>query len=102
MTRPHFLFLLYLFIVSDIVASAVSGYMLWTSRRINGEARLVTLMALMMGAIFVDGSCQLVANAIGFDIKPVYKTGFAWWYWSGRAVRSVAIWALTLRLVKGK
>lgn len=100
MTLAKFLFLVYLFIVSDIIASGIAGYVLWTWRKLNGESRLVKTLALFMLAICFEGICALVAQGFGYKEPPVYTLAYAWTFWVGRAARSVALWGLVLVILR--
>ena len=81
------LYLLFLFIISDMIASGVTGFVLWWRR--NGG---IKVLAIVFTAMFIRGLCELFANACGYERRPVYTIGFAVFFWTGRACWTAAIW----------
>ena len=81
------MFLLFLFIISDMIASGVAGFTLWQRR--NGG---VAALAIVFMAMFVRGMTELFANACGYEIRPTHTSGFAWFFWTGRACWTAAAW----------
>lgn len=100
MTLPKFLFLLFLFIVSDTIAAYIAGLTLWSWRHLNGVSAVMRAMALLMFAICIEGCLALVAHSFGFKTQPVYTVGYAWSFWIGRAARSAALWMFVVTILK--
>lgn len=86
----RFLFLIYLFIVSDTVASAIAAHYLWRRRGRNGISQ--RFIDRLTGVLF--GICAFnVFNFVANLVPPQgYTPWFATWYWAGRAVQSAMIW----------
>lgn len=91
MSYGPWLFLLFLFIISDTVACGFGAHTLYVHR--NGMARA---LAWALGGIFVHGVGVLVANSFGFTVKPEFTTGFAIVFWVTRACQSLGLWYLAL------
>ena len=91
------MFLLFLVIASDMIGAGISGWILW--RRRNGG---ITAIAILCWAIFIRGACEFAANACGFERTSIVTTGYAWFYWTGRGVFTIAIWWFVLYLLGPK
>jgi len=90
-----FLVLLFLVIISDMIACAIGGYTVLTN---NGNPTMRRLGWALLG-LFFEMACHLVANAFGFVHKPEYTVGFAISFWTGKAVRSITLWLFVLHIV---
>lgn len=95
MTLQPFLFLLFLVIISDTVACAIGGYVVLST---NGNPTMRRLGIVLL-ALCAEVLCHLLANVFGYIHKPEYTVGYAVTFWTGKAIRSVAIWMFVLHIV---
>ena len=93
MNYKAWLFLLFLFIISDTIAAAFGSYTLYRYR--NGRHTPYYLSLLLFG-IFAEGTMLLFAQTFGFETKPEFTTGYAVCYWIGRTIKSVTVWSFVL------
>lgn len=105
MRLAPWLFLLYLTLVSWIITSVISGYVLWSLRKTNGNSRLIELLALCQFGIFLKGWLHLCANAFNQAagiVPPPPSRGFIWCFWLGHAAFVITQWQFTLYLLRYK
>lgn len=70
-----FLPYLYLFYFTGLIATGIGSFSFWAYRKVNGSSIIAIAISLLLGSLFVEGICNFVASQIGFEVKPVYKTG---------------------------
>lgn len=98
MKLSSFLFLFFLGVISDSIASGIGGYV---TIRTNGHGHMRRLGYMLIGLCIATLS-QLVAVSFGYVVKPHFTTGYAWAFWIGRAIQSLTLWAFVLHLLVPK
>lgn len=92
----RWLFLLYLFILSHMIGSAVAAWALWRASKTNGYTIEIRLLAGVFFGVFAFFLGNLIGNSFGFEQQPIYTTGYAWSYWTGHSILSASVWAFVL------
>lgn len=91
---------LFLFILSDTIASIISAYTLWEHRNWNGSSEVAKQISWLMLSLFIDSIAIYGAQTFfGYIVKPVYAPGFIACVVAGHAYRSFSLWRFTVFLI---
>lgn len=94
MKLQAFLFVLYIFIVSDMWASFQGA---WNVFRMNGNPTM-RFLGIMLLSLFLESCGLFIANAFGYVQKPEFTGGYAWSFWIGKVCRSIGVWMFVLHI----
>lgn len=90
----RWLFLWFLAIASDGIAALWSGLSIWSLRGDDND--LAYFYSILLFAITIEDMFALIANMVPVHIIGPYPLWFVVWFWTGRAIKSYAVWMVAL------
>lgn len=74
----------------------IGGIWCWRNRGVNGKSAVITRTAAVLFAIAYEYASRVVAEGIGYKVRPVYKLAFGITYWQGQLVLAITVVWLVL------
>ena len=90
---------LYPLMITDCIQASVMAGICYLASRINGYQTILRLLALMFAGRAFERVMFLVGNWHGFEVQPVYTTGYIYSAWLGMGARVLTLTPLVIYMI---